>query len=155
LKVSSINTITGIGASGIGLVDSVYLIILKVTNNQTMCLKGLGDCWSVNLSPYSEIYGIPVSVFGALAYILLLALLIPNALPWISPVIKNQLTFGVTFAGFIYSIYLTYLEIAVIKALCPFCIISAVMMTVLFISSLLRLVQNQSEYTLSLEDKNG
>jgi len=155
LKVSSINHITGIGASGIGLADSIYLTILKVTNNQTMCLKGLGDCWSVNLSPYSEIYGIPVSIFGALAYILLLVLLIPNTLPWISPVIKNQLAFGVTFAGFIYSIYLTYLEIAVIKAVCPFCIISAVMMTVLFISTLLRLVQNQSEYTLSLEDKNG
>ncbi|HEX7556717.1 MAG TPA: vitamin K epoxide reductase family protein, partial [Leptolinea sp.] len=59
------------------------------------------------------------------------------------------------FAGFIFSIYLTYLEIAVIKALCPFCIVSAVMMTVLFISTLLRLVQNRSEYTLSLEDKNG
>jgi uncharacterized membrane protein len=155
LKVTSINTITGIGASGIGLADSIYLIILKVTNNQTMCLKGLGDCWSVNLSPYSEIYGIPVSVFGALAYFLLLILLIPNVLPWFSAIFKNQLAFGITFAGFIFSIYLTYLEIAVIKALCPFCIVSAVMMTVLFIITLLRLVQNRSEYTLSLEDKNG
>jgi uncharacterized membrane protein len=139
----------------IGLADSIYLFILKVTNNQTMCLKGLGDCWSVNLSSYSEIYGIPVSAFGAMAYILLLVLLIPKVLPWISPVVKDQLAFGITFAGFIYSIYLTYLEIAVIKAVCPFCIVSAVMMTVLFISSLLRLVQNRSEYTLSLEDKNG
>jgi uncharacterized membrane protein len=139
----------------IGLADSIYLFILKATNNQTMCLKGLGDCWSVNLSPYSEIYGIPVSLFGALAYILLLVLLIPNVIPLVSPVIKDQLAFGITFAGFIYSIYLTYLEIAVIKAVCPFCIVSAVMMTVLFISNLLRLVLNQSEYTLSLEDKNG
>jgi len=155
LRVSSINQIVGIGASGIGLADSLYLTILKTTNNQTMCIKGLGDCWSVNMSSYSEVFGIPVAFLGALAYSLLLILFIPGLLPRISVVLKDQMAFGVSFSGFIYSIYLTYLEIAVIKAVCPFCVVSAVMMTVLFISTLLRLVQNRSEYSLSLEDKNG
>lgn len=155
MKVSSINHIIGISASGIGLLDSIYLTILKLTNNQTMCIKGLGDCWSVNISEYSTIFGLPVAVLGILAYCVLLVLMIPNILPRFPAVLKDQLAFGAAFSGFIYSIYLTYLEIAVIKAVCPFCVISAVMMTVVFISTLLRLVQNRSEYSLSLEDKNG
>jgi uncharacterized membrane protein len=120
-----------------------------------MCIKGLGDCWAVNISEYSKVFGIPVAVLGILAYCILLILMVPNFLPRFSPVLKDQLAFGAAFTGFIYSIYLTYLEIAVIKALCPFCVISAVMMTVVFISTLFRLVLNRSEYTLSLEEKNG
>ncbi|HAD05758.1 MAG TPA: hypothetical protein DCE76_01205, partial [Anaerolineaceae bacterium] len=50
------------------------------------------------------------------------------------------LLFGVTLIGIIYSAYLTYLEIAVIKAICPFCVVSAVAMLILFIYSVKRLI---------------
>ena len=155
MRISSVNQKISIVAAGIGTLDSLYLAILKLTNNQTMCLQGNGGCWTVNNSEYSSVYGIPVSIFGILAYVLLLILLFPLEIRGISTTLRNQMAFGIAFAGFIFSIYLTYLEIAVIKAVCPFCVISAVMMTVLFICTLLRLVQDRSEYTLSLEEKNG
>jgi len=155
LKFSSTNQIIAVTASGIGFIDSVYLAIIKFTQNQNLCLKGVGDCWTVNNSSYSQVFGIPLSLFGAAAYLVLLILFIGKIRLPISTVIKDQLAFGVSLSGFIYSIYLTYLEIAVIKAICPFCVVSAIMMTVIFICTLLRLVHSQSEFTLSLEEKNG
>ena len=59
----------------IGVLDSTYLLIYKISKNNAMCL-GNGDCSTVNASSYSEIYGIPVSLLGLLAYLVILALLI-------------------------------------------------------------------------------
>ena len=47
--------------------------------------------------------------------------------------------FGVTLVGVLYSAYLTYLELAVLHAVCPFCVTSAVVMTLLWGISLLML----------------
>lgn len=123
----------------VGLLDSFYLTWIKITQNKALCLPGLGDCWSVNSSKYAEIGGIPISILGALAYLTIIVLL------WLEN--KNVtfrkynpvLLFGITLAGTLYSAYLTYLEIAVLKAICPFCVVSALVMTVLFALSITNL----------------
>ncbi len=123
----------------VGLVDSIYLYILKISNNQNLCIQGIGDCWSVNISPYSEINGIPVALLGALAYIFILGvLLFEKKIPFLTTY-STYILFGTTLTGLLYSIYLTYLEIAVIKAICPFCVISAIAMLVLFVCALIRM----------------
>ncbi|NPV77141.1 MAG: vitamin K epoxide reductase family protein [Anaerolineae bacterium] len=123
----------------IGLIDSLYLLWIKISQNKALCLPGLGDCWSVNTSRYSEIYGVPVSILGALAYLVILALLWLEGKDFKFKAYLPGLIFGITLTGTLYSAYLTYLEIAVIKAICPFCVVSAVVMTVLLIISTLRL----------------
>ena len=130
----------------IGLVDSLYLVWIKIANDKVYCLPGLGDCWTVNTSPYSQVFGIPVAVFGVIGFLLiLLVALFGNRSNFVH---NNQATllFGFTLAGFLYSVYLTYLELFVINAICPFCVLSALAMTVLFVLSVIRLVKNQSEY---------
>jgi uncharacterized membrane protein len=142
-------------ASTIGFIDSVYLAVLKLTENKAMCIQGSGGCWTVNTSEYSSVFGIPISVLGAAAYIVLIILtLSDNKLSFLHG-LAPQLSFGIATTGFLYSIYLTYLEIAVIKAVCPFCIVSAICMLVIFASTLLHLIKSQSDYKLFLEDKNG
>ncbi len=47
--------------------------------------------------------------------------------------------FGMATAGTLYSAYLTYLEVAVLEAICPYCVLSAVVMTGLWILSIVRL----------------
>jgi uncharacterized membrane protein len=123
----------------LGLIDAIYLALIKFLNKPEMCLEGVGDCWSVNISPYSSIYGIPVSILGAMAYIVLIAILIlePKLPSYKSLLIKFG--FGITTAGFLFSLYLTYLEFFVIHAVCPFCVVSAILMTILFIIYILRL----------------
>jgi uncharacterized membrane protein len=128
-----------------GLVDSLYLVWIKIANDKIYCLPGLGDCWTVNTSQYSQVFGIPVAVFGAIGYLLiLLVALFVNRSNFLR---DNQITFlfGITLAGFLYSLYLTYLELFVIHAICPFCVFSAIAMTALFVFSVIRLVKSQTE----------
>ena len=49
--------------------------------------------------------------------------------------------FGMGLTGFIFTVYLIYLEFFVIKALCPFCLASQTTMTILFIITIIRLVR--------------
>ncbi len=155
MKITLTNQNIAVSASIVGFFDSVYLAIEKLNNKRAMCIQGLGDCWSVNNSSYAQVFGIPVSIFGAIAYLILLFLLLSKDRLPIWKGSSDQLAFGVSLAGLIFSIYLTYLEIAVIKAVCPFCVLSAIMMVILFICTLLRLVNNQKDYKMSLEEKNG
>lgn len=129
--------------SVIGILNGLYLTLLKLTNNKNLCIQGVGDCWSVNTSIYSQIFGIPVALLGTLAFLtLLLIFLFETKMGFLIDYSKFIL-FGISLVGVLYSAYLTYLEIAVIEAICPFCILSAISMFVLFILSVNRLVQNQ------------
>ncbi len=131
--------------AAIGWIDAVYLIILKFTNNKAMCIQGVGDCWTVNTSRYSMIAGVPVSVLGALAYLAILTLymLERRADFWRTQGIL--INFGFSLIGVLFSAYLTYLEIAVIHAICPFCVLSAVCMLVLLGLNVARLAHSQTD----------
>lgn len=128
----------------IGVLDAIYLLIIKLTSNKSLCVPGLGDCWSVNNSIYSEWNGIPVSAFGIMAYLTILTLLVfQNRFSFFKH-FSHIFVLGISLIGFIFSIYLTYLQIAVIKAICPFCIISAITMTTVFILSIFYFFENQN-----------
>ena len=49
--------------------------------------------------------------------------------------------FGLALVGWLFTAYLIYVEIALIHALCPFCITSQVSMTVVFVLSVIRLLR--------------
>ena len=123
----------------VGLIDSVYLSWVKLSHNEALCLPGIGNCETVNTSRYSEILGIPVALMGAGAYLLILGVFLYNEKKADSKnhALFQNILFGTTLAGMLFSFYLTYLEIAVIKAICPFCIISAICITFLFILTIL------------------
>lgn len=123
----------------IGLLDSIYLSWMKISNNQAMCIKGLGDCWSVNTSRYATIYGIPIALLGAGAYLAILALLWMESRGEFWENNSPIGVFGLSLVGVLYSAYLTYIEIAVLKAICPFCVLSAVVLTGLWVISIIRL----------------
>jgi uncharacterized membrane protein len=46
--------------------------------------------------------------------------------------------------GVIYSAYLTYIEIAVLRTICPFCVVSAIIMILIFALSIVRLARSQA-----------
>jgi uncharacterized membrane protein len=121
-----------------GLVDSLYLAWAKLFGGPGAC-AGIGDCDLVNSSRFSEVGGVPIAVLGALAYLGALAILMGEARrpDWALPARVGL--FGISLAGFLYSAYLTYIEVAVLRAVCPFCVVSAVLMTGLLFVSILRL----------------
>ena len=124
----------------LGTLDALYLLIFKLTGNNRMCL-GNGGCHDVNFSSYSEIYGIPVSVFGLSAFIAILCIMILERRLKIAKENGPLAIFGISLGGVIFSAYLTYLEIYVIRAICPFCVASAISMIFLFILAIIRLVK--------------
>jgi uncharacterized membrane protein len=124
----------------LGAVDAIYLYIYKLTGNPQMCL-GNGGCHNVNFSPYSEINGIPVSIFGLAAYLAIICILILEARLKLAKENGPLAIFGISLGGVAFTAYLTYLEIYVINAICPFCVASAVIITLIFILAIIRLVK--------------
>jgi uncharacterized membrane protein len=124
----------------LGAADSVYLLILKLTQAVSMCV-GNHSCITVNNSVYSEIYGIPVSVFGICAYLAILVILFLEERFKIANDNGPLVVFGISLGGVAFSIYLTYIEIYVIHAICPFCVASAIIITLIFILAIFRLVK--------------
>jgi len=128
----------------VGVVDSLYLTWIKLSHNQAWCIQGVGDCWSVNNSKFSEWNGIPIAILGALAYFLILAIcLLETKVSFIANNGKIAV-FGLVLIGVLYSAFLTYIELAILHAVCPYCALSAVVMLSLFALSVIRLVKNQS-----------
>ena len=130
-----------VGLATLGLLVSIYMTIYKLTSNNSMCL-GSGDCSTVNSSPYSEIYGIPVALFGVLGYGSILGLLLIKK-QFGKFIFENKTLgiFGLAVTGFAFTLYLVYLEIYVIKAICPFCVTSQISMSILFVVTVIRLIR--------------
>ena len=116
----------------LGVLVSIYMTIYKVTNNESMCI-GSGGCSIVNASGYSSVRGIPVAVFGVIGYLSILALLYLETKPGFFQTNGSMLLFTVTLTGFLFTVWLVYVEVALIKAYCPFCITSQISMTLIFI----------------------
>jgi len=142
-KIGSVLYWSSIVLAALATLDALYLLIFKLTGNSQMCL-GNGGCHDVNFSPYSEIYGIPVSIFGLLAYLAILGILFLEARVKIIKENGPLVNFGIGLVGVAFSIYLTYLEIYVIHAICPFCVASAILITLIFILAIIRLVKQFS-----------
>lgn len=124
----------------IGLLVSIYMTIYKVTNNNSMCI-GSSGCSEVNSSRYSEVNGIPVAVLGVIGYAAILALLFLEQRPGIFQQNGTLMFFGISLMGFLFTLYLIYVEVALIGAYCPFCLTSQAVMTIIFIISVVRLIR--------------
>jgi len=122
----------------VGLLDASYLTWMKFTHHESACM-GVGDCYTVNMSKYSTIHGIPIALLGFGAYlVILLALLFEEKHPFLKEN-ASLIVFGISLAGVVYSAYLSYLEEFVLHAWCPYCVISAIVITLIFFLSLPRL----------------
>ncbi len=124
----------------LGLLVSIYMTIYKVTANDSMCL-GSGDCSTVNASRYSEVNGIPVALIGVLGYAAILGIHWLERRNEFFEANGSMIFFGISLIGFLFTLWLVYVEITILKALCPFCVTSQITMTIIFILSIIRVVR--------------
>jgi uncharacterized membrane protein len=114
-----------IAIATVGLGVASYLTYVHYAGGPILCLKG-GGCETVQHSIYSKLVGVPVALIGLLGYITILAsLLVPESES------TRLATMAFTVVGFCFSLYLTGRELFSIHAICPWCVSSAVMMTLL------------------------
>lgn len=129
--------------AGIGI--AVYLSYVKLFGLEPYC-AGVGDCEAVQTSPYAQLFGIPVAILGLGSYLALLALWWVKRTDWSDlGYMARMAFFFVSLIGVLFSAYLTYLEIFVIEAICPWCVASAIVMTILFLLSLVELLRGEPE----------
>jgi uncharacterized membrane protein len=124
----------------LGLLVATYMTIYKLTDNDAMCI-GSGGCSVVNASRYSEVNGIPVALIGMGGYAAILALLFLERRPGFFQENGTMILFGISLVGFLFTLYLIFVEIVLIKAYCPFCLTSQAVMTIIFILSVIRLIR--------------
>jgi uncharacterized membrane protein len=117
--------VTMIAIATVGLGVASYLTYVHYSGGPILCLRG-GGCETVQHSIYSKLAGVPVALIGLIGYITILAsLLAPESES------TRLATMTFTVIGFGFSLYLTSRELFSIHAICPWCVSSAVMMTLL------------------------
>jgi uncharacterized membrane protein len=127
--------IAALALGGVGL--ATYLAMYKLGMIGTLACT-VGQCETVNLSKWATLWGIPVAVWGLGFYLTLFLVALLGTTerfvdaPWVSHALLLLTGWGVVFSG-----WLTYLEIFVINAICMFCVISACLVTVIFLVALL------------------
>jgi uncharacterized membrane protein len=128
----------------IGLLVAIYMTIYAITSNNNMCI-GSQDCSVVNASKYSKItiagFKIPVAVLGVAGYAAILGVLLFERKMDFLQQNGSLVFFGISLMGFLFTLYLIYVEVALIRAYCPFCIASQSAMTLIFILSVIRVVR--------------
>jgi uncharacterized membrane protein len=124
--------VLALGVVGLGVAG--YLAYVETQMVSAVC-GPVGDCNAVQSSEYARIFGVlPVAVLGLMGYLAIL-----GVWAWgrfrqdrLSRFVPLAL-YGMIFPGTLYSLYLTYLELFVIKAVCMWCLSSAVIMTLLLL----------------------
>jgi uncharacterized membrane protein len=120
--------------AAIGIGVATYIAIADSGGGSPVCLAGSHGCATVAKSSYSHVAGVNIAVFGIVAYVLLLAS------AFFADDAARLGGFAVALGGFGYSVFLTYLEIFKIEAICQWCAASAVLMTILFLLNATRLI---------------
>jgi uncharacterized membrane protein len=121
----------------IGLGASIYLTYVEVTHTRALC-GPVGDCNAVQSSPYAKLFGVlPIGLVGALGYIAILVTWLWRRLRTDSlSKVAGPVMYAMALFGTLFSVYLTYLELFVIHAVCIWCLLSAVTITALMLLNL-------------------
>ena len=121
-------------AAGLGLAIAVYLTYIHYAGIAPICAAS-GGCERVQSSSYAKVAGVPVAVLGLIGYAAILA---ATLLPGDGPRLAAS---WLALVGFGFSLYLTYLELFEIDAICQWCVASAVLMAVLAVVTTIRAVR--------------
>ena len=135
IKVPQWFFVTVIILACIGFINASYLTYSHYqASYDSFCpiiTEGYGDCHDVTNSEYSVILGIPLAVAGIFYYlVVLVGILIllkkkKKCLLWLFS--------AVTFLGFVFSVVLVYLQLGILHAICPYCMLSAFLSMVVFV----------------------
>jgi uncharacterized membrane protein len=125
-----------------GLGVSIYLTYVEITHTRALC-GPVGDCNAVQSSSYARLFGfLPIAILGAAGYIAILATWLWRRLRRDTFArIAGTTMYGLALFGTLFTIYLTYLELFVIHAVCIWCLSSAVIITALMLLNLPSITQ--------------
>ncbi|HVE78038.1 MAG TPA: vitamin K epoxide reductase family protein [Gemmatimonadaceae bacterium] len=121
----------------VGFFVALYLTLYKVgALGEIVC--SVGSCETVQLSRWATFLGLPVAAWGVGFYVAVFALVVAALQPrWEASRALSLALLGLTAWGLVFSLWLTWLELFVIDAICQWCVVSAALVVVLFVLALL------------------
>lgn len=135
--------ITAIVLAVIGTGIGSYLTYIHYAGIDPSCSIAHG-CIKVQTSAWSAFHGIPIALIGLIGYVSIL-----GSLLFLPGDTGRGVSAALCVFGFLYSGYLTFREIFSIKAICQWCVMSAIVLTLLAIVTVWRLLASP---TLSVGD---
>ncbi len=133
-------TIASLVLAVVGLALAGYLSYVHYNLDALVC--GTGGCELVQTSEYSEMFGIPIALFGVAMFVVIIAGIILRELrPETSDLVSTGILV-ILLTAILYWIYLTYLEINVIHAICQWCVASSLVTLSLLIVEGVRWYRN-------------
>jgi uncharacterized membrane protein len=106
--------------AAIGTLVSAYLTWVHYSGNLALCI-GVGGCEAVQNSRFSVVGPVPVALVGLAGFVAILAVALwrirGDASEWVDTTL-----FGLSLAATLYALYLTYIELFVLGAVCPWCV---------------------------------
>jgi uncharacterized membrane protein len=120
--------------AAIGIADAVYVAHSNYTGQPLWC-PIIDGCNAVVNSPYSRVFGVPMSYFGFIYYLYMFALAARLAYDPLSASLRFR---AILYAamGAASSVYFMYLQLGFISAVCSYCVISAITTFLLLIAAL-------------------
>lgn len=124
----------------VGIVISGYLSYVKLTDVPMVCVAGsVFNCEVVQNSVYARLFNIPIAWLGLATYLVIGALLLlQNRVAFLREY-GVMIEFGIILFAFLFSIWLVYVQVFRLQALCMWCLAHEANMTILFIISIVRL----------------
>lgn len=117
-----------------GLANSAYLTQSEQSGTPLLCnIEHLNGCNVVAASPYSHMFGISLAEYGLFFYAIVF-FIAAMELVLVDQLLRRTLQ-GLALVGIIASLYFTFLQVFVIKALCVYCVGSAVLALLIFIAA--------------------
>ncbi len=125
------NRIASAALALVGVGITAYLLSVRASGATLSCTTG--GCETVQNSPYSEIFGLPVAALGFVGFLVLLGAAVAQG------DLARLIGAVVALAAFAFSAYLVVVQVVVIGALCDWCLASDAVTTALAALALLRL----------------
>jgi uncharacterized membrane protein len=119
-----------------GFFVALYLWLHKIgLIGELQC--GTGSCEIVQASPYAELFGFPVALYGVIGYGVIFAAALASVQPMWRDARAPVLALAVLASlGFAFTIYLTAVSILLIHATCRWCLGSGAIITTIWLLSL-------------------
>jgi uncharacterized membrane protein len=120
----------------VGVLVATYLWLYKIgVVGELKC--GTGSCETVQASRYAALLGVPVALYGVAGYGALFAIGLAGLDPLRAADRRlTRLLAALATVGFLFSVYLTGIELFVLHAICRWCAASAGIMTAIWVLSL-------------------
>jgi uncharacterized membrane protein len=126
--------VAGLALAGIFVALYLFLYKIGVVGNLSC---SIGSCETVNLSRWALFLGAPVAAWGVGFYVVMFILALASLQDRYSDSMGiAKIIAGASGIGFVFTVWLTYLELFVIHAICQWCVISALLVTTMFAFSM-------------------